>query len=47
MLKKLDWSVLPVWLTCAAERGSGRAAVAAVAAVAAAGGAVAAGTPCT
>ena len=44
MLKKLDWSVLPVWLTCAAERGSGRAAVAAVAAV---GGAVAAGTPCT
>ena len=44
MLKKLEWSVLPEWLTCAAESGSGRAAVAAVAA---AGGAVAAGTPYT
>ena len=27
LLKKLDWSVLPMWLTCAAERGSGRTAV--------------------
>ena len=41
LLKKLDWSVLPMWLTCAAERGSRRAAVVVVS------GAVVAGTPCT
>ena len=41
LLMKLDWSVLPMWLACAAERGSGRTAVVVVS------GAVVAGIPCT